>query len=433
MTLSAADIALTQNTNTSGFEDYISQFANGASQIFLSANNPFQKGIVHDLPGLRAKAAFLQLSAPHISELVFSRGLLHCLDAWSYLGRALSASSAGDDHRVRHLAYYAELRAALSILACHGIGVFNGHSSVVTPAGGIQHLQCVSGTHVAAWLILQEWAKAGSSGSSIAGAVGCLGVPVADCLAAFFGTPGYNFVGPDFFGKLGFDLAQGSNDRETRNFSSYGPTFLTNIAVDASDEARLISSFWHAFAPSESELDRHILRLSIELEIVAIQGDPISQRRPQYENLPDNIKRHVSFDFLTRLVEPDDHLIIRRALDVSQPTPHLSVICRSAILLRMATQLITSCFRRAGVDFFNDMPWCWERIGEQRGLWPAHATPTSLADLWLPIEVAVHELEELLTGVPPGAFNRSDWIDRPTSDIPRLSEAERAGLWALSA
>jgi len=60
-------------------------------------------------------------SPTQLSEYIAASCLLHCSDGWSYLGRAISALLRGDPHRARHLAYYAELRAATALLAKVGV------------------------------------------------------------------------------------------------------------------------------------------------------------------------------------------------------------------------------------------------------------------------------------------------------------------------
>jgi len=59
---------------------------------------------------------------------------LHCADGWSFLGRAVAAILLGDATAARHLGYYAELRAAMSLMAAHGVGIFNRTHFVVVTA-----------------------------------------------------------------------------------------------------------------------------------------------------------------------------------------------------------------------------------------------------------------------------------------------------------
>ena len=60
-----------------------------------------------------------------LASYIAVSAILHCFDGWIYLGNAISALSSGDAHTSHHLAYYAELRAAMSLLAGEGIGVFS--------------------------------------------------------------------------------------------------------------------------------------------------------------------------------------------------------------------------------------------------------------------------------------------------------------------
>ena len=74
---------------------------------------------------IRAEANPGPLVAPkQLSQYIAASIVLHCSDGWSFFGAAVSSLLHGDPHRARHLAYYAELRAAMSLLAAFGIGVF---------------------------------------------------------------------------------------------------------------------------------------------------------------------------------------------------------------------------------------------------------------------------------------------------------------------
>ena len=65
---------------------------------------------------------------------------LHCVDGWSYASRAIASLLAGDGHAARHLAYYAQLRAGLSLLANLGVGIFNRINFVAKADGTTERL-----------------------------------------------------------------------------------------------------------------------------------------------------------------------------------------------------------------------------------------------------------------------------------------------------
>ena len=91
-----------------------------------------------------ALAEYLAIAAP-----------THCADGWSYLSRAMHSYFTGDSHSARHFAYYAELRAAQSILSAVGCGAFNSWNCVVDVAGQTHELSGKLPTHHMVWLALR--------------------------------------------------------------------------------------------------------------------------------------------------------------------------------------------------------------------------------------------------------------------------------------
>lgn len=53
------------------------------------------------------------INSRNLAQYIAASAPLHCADGWSVLGRAIDSHSRGDFDASRHLAYYAELRAAL--------------------------------------------------------------------------------------------------------------------------------------------------------------------------------------------------------------------------------------------------------------------------------------------------------------------------------
>jgi len=94
------------------------------------------------------------LHGKELAQYISASAILHCADGWSYLGRAINCLLKGDPHRVVHLAYYAELRAALSLLACEGVGVFKNVHFVIDAPHNVRTLPSKPHTHVAAWSYL---------------------------------------------------------------------------------------------------------------------------------------------------------------------------------------------------------------------------------------------------------------------------------------
>ncbi len=116
--LGAADKATVALANTSSVLAVLAGFSGAARPFWLLPGHACPNGNlptdVRDFDGVPTQ---------DIIEVIAVRGPLHAIDGWSYFSRSLSALLSGDPHAARHLAYYAELRASLSILASTGIGV----------------------------------------------------------------------------------------------------------------------------------------------------------------------------------------------------------------------------------------------------------------------------------------------------------------------
>ena len=111
-------------------------------------NTDIASGDINNPPNNDALSEYIAASAP-----------LHCLDGWSFLGRALECHTRGDFDSSRHLAYYAELRSAMSLLASEGIGIFQNKHFFVDVNGRCNYIPINRGTHQIAWDALEEWAK----------------------------------------------------------------------------------------------------------------------------------------------------------------------------------------------------------------------------------------------------------------------------------
>jgi hypothetical protein len=144
-----------------------------------------------------------------MAQYVAASSVLHCADGWSYLGRAISCLLGGDPHRVVHLAYYAELRAALSLLACEGIGVFSGTHFVIDQPQSARKLPAHKGTHVAAWAYLKYWGTLRRSGDLFAEVVSPGGLSLSEWFQRIGGVGAA--VRPkarQWFGQWSMDLAR---------------------------------------------------------------------------------------------------------------------------------------------------------------------------------------------------------------------------------
>ena len=370
----------------------------------------------------KGRAAFADVSANDMIEVIAVRGPLHAMDGWSYLGRAFSALLAGQAHAARHLSYYAELRAALSILASSGIGIFNRRNAVVDAVGQI-HIMSELGTHDMAWLALAEWSSKTDSLKRLIAPIKLAGASLLDPFREFF-PGGVSTGASQLMVEWGFDLQQGSADRDERNWSSYQPTALGPIITTPVQDAGFLRMFWSACRPNGVELERHLLRILLETEARS-HNLQIANYNHRHDRLQDSAKRILPLDFLTRVTEPVDHEFLIELSKQTLPAPPYAMMCRAGLLLRLATGMAEENLRAAGVQPIDHFKGWWQDFGSSHGLWHPNHPPATSADLWEDIDLALEESAAAPTQ------HRHEWVSALAGNAVRICETERAALWGL--
>jgi hypothetical protein len=131
------------------------------------------------------------IKSKHLSQYIAASAPLHCADGWGFLGRAMEAHAHGDRETSIHLAYYAELRAAMSLLASEGIGIFDDRHFVVKSDGNCEYIGTMPmrarwrghlRTHNVVWLALEHWAELKRSVEILAEFIQPNGIPLEDWL-----------------------------------------------------------------------------------------------------------------------------------------------------------------------------------------------------------------------------------------------------------
>jgi hypothetical protein len=382
----------------------------------------------------------------NLAQYIAASVTLHSNDGWSYLGRSVACLLAGDTHRALHLAYYAELRAAMSLLASAGIGVFNAQHFIVPTANTTAKLRFGQGTHAVAWLALEEWSQQPASGALFAKLIRPEGRTLNEWFHAQGGAGTLAPQAKAWFMQWGMDLGLATRDRDARNESSYRPDGVpTTWELNAKDGLEFVRDMWSSLEPSATssfeKIDRHILRLAVERHYAGLSGKAASPADPAFIALveatvsaqslasatEDRLKK-----FLLRQSAADDPLIFRySAVRPGIPqTDAFAVMSRAVLLLRIATGSAHDLLHQAGFDA-SALSFWWQKLGEARGLWKPGSPPGALADLWADIEDGLREVEEIeaddpatfetINGVAYGIFGRMNV----------LASHERVSLWGL--
>lgn len=378
----------------------------------------------------------------------------HCGDGWSLLGRALSLSIKGDGNSSVHLAYYAELRAAMSLLASEGIGVFNSRHVIISD-NAVELTPDLRGpnrrlgrTHKFVWMALEHWSNRKPSAERLANIISPGSIKLTDWFSTFGISANLHPVGSSWLKSWGVDIKQFGDDQVLRNHSSYRPSrIVPRIVTSAADSLSFISELWRMCEPNPSsrfdEIDRYLLRTSIAQVYLSIYGkDPRSATHTKHYREWVN-KRISKFSFsagvekewvafLTWEIHPQESRIIEEAgkiTSIDDPNHHLQVLARAILLLRISTGMSGYLLQRAGFTK-TDLEFWWMPYATDHGLIESSSSITDFLDLWSEIDIALNDIETWSSShTPPYSYNRLMSDISPA--IFRLSECERISLWGL--
>lgn len=375
-----------------------------------------------------------------VLDVLSATGPSHCLDGWTFLSRALAALLSGDTHTARHLAYYAQLRAGLSLLHCHGIGIFNGINFAVDASGELHSIDMTNasqrglGTHSAVWQALRSWADYSDSARVFLNSVQFRGVSLVDCIDAIWPSAGPAPLASKVIETWGVDLRRSAEERESRNVSSYCAHAFNAADSNLSLRLDLVDSIWRGLEPGGGggfpSLDRHLLRKLLDL-MKAEQPSDYGNGNfwdTAYRRLDPRVRAFVSKEFLKHVEERSDPPIFRYANSRRQGDVH-AMVSRALLLLRAAAGVVRSTFVDAQFDLHtNDLqPW-FDTVGVDRGFWKAGHPPEQLDELWDEVSYAVEDLASY-NSTNPG--QQLDFLSSLRSQAVLLSQAERACIWGI--
>jgi hypothetical protein len=406
-----------------------------ASHQWLDLNNRYASDVVGEIA--RNIGPPPNQNAPHLAQYIAVSTLLHCSDGWSFLGRSINAMLNGDEGTALHLAYYAELRAAMSLLATQGIGAFNSRHFLIDGQNSVVAFPTGRGTHDFVWECLEAWADTTHASNLLGEIIAPFGIRLSSWASPLGAAPIIRLSGQEWLKEWGMDLARFSGDRHARNTTSYRPTGLEfSNNGRAEDATSFVRSMWSVLEPTTSSgfgnLDKFLLRSLLDMlvkgryglaalgqsdhqrvagEMIAYQGGAIGDIAPVIQK------------FLLRLASADEPEILQYSPKSSTTGNdwHLSVISRSALLLRLATGATRRLFDQAGVQMTETAFWR-DALGQRKGLWPLGSTPDPMSDLWADVEDGLRDFEEFEASVPAerSHYNLSKMFSSSVSELGKL-------------
>jgi hypothetical protein len=403
----------------------------------------------HNKPG-----AQYPLSPQDLAEYLALAAPNHCMDGWSYLSRALNAYLMGDPHSAWHFAYYAELRAAQSILSAAGCGVFNDWNAVLDGNGLIQRVDPpqstkIKGTHTMVWLALPEVMQFSNGASALASATEIFGNALPDLVSYAF--PGLSPIqtASKWIKDWTFDIQLGIEDKSFRNRCSYSPHIVTPHDANIDDVVTFFEEFWIAIQPTPGanflDIDKYVLRRALveqatEKLILNRQNRQTLSKEEIASEVADAYNRiqssaptisYVPKEFFTQ-IDPRE----LKLLDVAKnknpsPSNPQPVIARATLLLRMATGVSQKLLIDAGYRNGTEIDFWFSRLAEEHGLVESfQEIVNDRTALYADGAVAV---EDMLAAYSDAAspVRRSKIFCDARLNVPSLCAANRVAHWGL--
>jgi hypothetical protein len=368
-------------------------------------------------------------------------------DGWSYLGKAILAMLRGDPHRCRHFGYYSELRAAMSLSASHGIGVFDKKHVVIDAPNSVALLTGNYGTHQFAWDCLDAWSTQPSSGRLFAKVISPSGITLDDWFAPLGGAAAVAPQAERWFQQWGMDLKAGLDDRNARNESSYRPDGIpVPWYIEGNDVIEFVRELWSLLEPTvESRfdaIDRHIVRIALERFFKGSSGKTPAAAPKKFRELIERILVPLSLsaeakklweEFLSRKVFRLDPLPfnLSRESPKTESWGYASIVSRASLLLRLASGATSSLLLASGLTADLTLFW-WNNLGVARGLWDGSKDPTDLVDLWADIDLLLNDLEKFQQKYPAKSQSFGLVGSELAASIVGLGSCERVAIWSMT-
>jgi hypothetical protein len=375
---------------------------------------------------LKAKPGTVDHAA--MCEYVAASAPTHVIDGWSLLGRAVDALLRRDAYGAVHLAYYAELRAAMSLLASEGIGILDRRHPRASKVGRTSSFS-QQGTHNVVWPCLQHWAACQSSFNLIEQIFRPASLPLSAWLAGLGATTPARAVARQVFRAWGLDLKTFPEDHDLRNLASYRPSeFRLPAATPLVELLGFVNELWACFEPEASGRFPNIERLLLRraLRVAGIQT--VSLHGLGTLGMP-SMEANVWMTAINASTEPSILRNADRRSSLEDAACHLGVISRAALLLVVALAAARRLLVGGGYTSEHLEFW-WRRYGVDRGFWDDTSVPSDPIEAWADIKDHLDALEEWRSQNPRETSLRS-WRRKQSSVVETAGAFELVAIWGL--
>jgi hypothetical protein len=316
-------------------------------------------------------------------KIVAAEQLIHMVEGWRYAAASITAFLSNSHGAATHFAYYAELRAAMSLFASSGLRVKQGDYFYLDATG--QKVSATSErTHTAVWGLWSRWVERNDAQNLFLEKIRLS--PKITLRNIVTELTYVNTTAP--LKKWGADLVNISLDHEARNVSSYDAYWTEKpLTLMAKSEPELVKEIWQLFLNDGTGLvfDSALIAKFVDDALGTMTQPPnsvasartaLAQRIGNKTGIdPTSIDRRLSGAYPSRPF----------ALAVSSSTGAENVLVRAFFLLRMSMLAAKTGLQAAG----NKSASTWiENWLIHAGLW-SPSWNIGLADLEEDYRVAV--------------------------------------------
>ena len=417
-----------------------------SNQKLLAKSNQLNRNALKAIRKHNDPSNGFQLKNHDVNCYVTASSISHLIDGWNYIAHASNSFLSGNSGISIHLAYYAELRAVMSLMASEGIGIFNNiHIGLqgenfdlfkeheFTRQGSKRKRRLP--THQFSWEALKKWCNSGVKPShNILKVFKTKGHDFSDLIVGFHPQATQltsSKITKSWLRNWAFDVEKYKGDRELRNFVSYRPQNMADFSKkhDFRDAIEKLYEVFHVISPLGSNPFDFLDKLLLKDLFHELYSIPSIRSRGSFDDLVSNAFSHVggAYDVSLRRMfnQTEQHLIFAEAS--KKEISSLPVISRATLLLRVATGSLSLLLEEANIEK-SDLNFIWDKYGFDNGFWEVAKPVDQFHKLWSEVESDYSDLTTSLDGL-----SNSQYVikNETQEDISKIAQFNRALLWGI--
>ncbi|HEX7905843.1 MAG TPA: hypothetical protein VF487_18355 [Chitinophagaceae bacterium] len=380
---------------------------------------------------------------------------VHCKDGWQYLSNAVDSIFKGDSKTAIHLAYYAELRAAMSFLASEGIGILNSVHYCLDTASNIirdpksnfnthQGKFIGWGTHRFIWECLKSFSNSTHKNvNHLLESFWHNGLSFDKWIGHIPHTNSITVISEIiklWIKEWSFDISYFKDDREGRNTASYGPSKFKDFGTtDCKIAIEAYSSSLRLLEPDSvnrfSLLDKYLFKLLFLKIYTEITNNGITI---SLSDLLDqtfvNAGKPMDASLQTIILSPHDHPLIAASKDTVIDTlgniKPFTIFSRALLLSRVATGSVANLLKKAAITK-NELDFFFNYCGVEHGFWKPASPIAAFEDLWTELSDSIIDIDTWVS-TQPAPLDLRTFNDGQAENLTIYKQINRVNYWGIA-